>query len=338
MSFLSVIMPVYNAEKFIRQTVSSVLGQSFSDLELICIDDCSTDGSFSVLKDIERTEPRLHVFRTEKNSGAGSARNLGLEKASSAYITFVDADDMTEKELYDKAFAGIYGTQECPDEVVWGLREHQRKGRQEKARVITPEKDETYRLNESSEIVFELEEKTLFGYVWNSAYRRDIIEKHHIRFRDTYYYEDFWFNLDFIQHAETLRTVAYPGYLYRRVNSKSITSKNSDDYYDLSYQRIYDLSVYADRTGCSSDKVCSVLGSRMVRYYISAIARQLKYERYSLADLKEWMNETLKDDWLNKTIRESELSGSIYRYAGSLMMRKKMLALYMIGVLCKRMV
>ena len=88
MSFLSVIMPVYNAEKYIRQTVSSVLGQSFSDLELICIDDCSTDGSFSVLKDIERTEPRLHVFRTEKNSGAGSARNLGLEKASSEYISF----------------------------------------------------------------------------------------------------------------------------------------------------------------------------------------------------------------------------------------------------------
>lgn len=90
MPFFTVIIPVYNKEKFIENTIKSVLQQSFSDFELILVNDGSTDNS--ILK-IENFSDSRITFYTKENGGASSARNFGLEKAKANYITFLDADD-----------------------------------------------------------------------------------------------------------------------------------------------------------------------------------------------------------------------------------------------------
>ena len=92
---ISVIIPLYNAEKFIRQTLISVLANKFADYEVIVVDDCSTDNSVAeVEKLIPHFESRLKIFHTEKNSGgAGVPRNIGIEHAAGKYVTFLDADD-----------------------------------------------------------------------------------------------------------------------------------------------------------------------------------------------------------------------------------------------------
>ncbi len=91
---ISIITPCYNASKFIEETIKSVLSQTFTDWEWIITDDQSTDDSLEILKKYQ--DHRIIVQKTEKNSGAGHARNLSLKKASGRYITFLDADDFWE--------------------------------------------------------------------------------------------------------------------------------------------------------------------------------------------------------------------------------------------------
>lgn len=103
---VSVIIPSYNREKTIKRAVESVLNQTYSDLEVIVVDDCSTDNTLEVLKSID--DSRLKTYKLDKNSGACVARNYGIEKAKGEYVAFHDSDDewfadKLEKQL--KAFA-----------------------------------------------------------------------------------------------------------------------------------------------------------------------------------------------------------------------------------------
>ena len=100
---VSVIIPVYNVEKYLQTTLDNVLGQSLKDIEVICVDDGSQDSSGSILASAARKDGRLHVFRQE-NNGAGAARNLGLSKATGRYCLFVDSDDFLENDAIERAY------------------------------------------------------------------------------------------------------------------------------------------------------------------------------------------------------------------------------------------
>ena len=99
---VSVIVPVYNAEKFIRETIQTVLNQTYKEWELLLIDDCSKDNSKNIINEYERKDKRIHAIKLEKNSGAAIARNLGIENAKGKYIAFLDADDLWNKEKLEK--------------------------------------------------------------------------------------------------------------------------------------------------------------------------------------------------------------------------------------------
>lgn len=89
---VSVIIPVYNAEKYLRQCLDSIIEQTLKEVEIICVDDGSTDGSVHILKEYSVGDPRIKVF-LQKNQGAGPARNAAMEAASGEFIAFMDADE-----------------------------------------------------------------------------------------------------------------------------------------------------------------------------------------------------------------------------------------------------
>lgn len=93
-SFISVVMPVHNSEKFLRQSLDSVLRQVGVNLELIVVDDCSDDASARIISEYALVNSNVKVVRLEKNSGAGSSRNAGIAAASGRYIAFIDSDDV----------------------------------------------------------------------------------------------------------------------------------------------------------------------------------------------------------------------------------------------------
>ena len=99
---ISVIIPVYNVEKYLRQCLDSVINQTYKNLEIICIDDCSTDNSFQILKEYEKKDDRIIVLQNEVNSKLGPTRNHGMKYATGEYIHFLDSDDWLELDAYEK--------------------------------------------------------------------------------------------------------------------------------------------------------------------------------------------------------------------------------------------
>ncbi len=99
---VSVIMPNYNGEKFLAETIESVLAQTYSDWELLIVDDCSTDGSVALIQGFAEKDARIRLFVQEKNSGAAAARNRALSEAQGKWIAFLDSDDIWLPEKLEK--------------------------------------------------------------------------------------------------------------------------------------------------------------------------------------------------------------------------------------------
>ena len=98
---VSVIIPVYNAAEFLKDGLNSLLKQTLREIEIICVDDGSTDGSLVILKEFEKADARIRVIHQE-NQGAGAARNNGMDVARGKYLAFLDADDFFEKNTERK--------------------------------------------------------------------------------------------------------------------------------------------------------------------------------------------------------------------------------------------
>ena len=104
MSKVSVIIPVYNSEKYLNQCISSIANQTMQDIEIIAINDGSTDNSLNILDELsQKYKGKLKVY-TKENGGAGSARNVGIEKSSGEFIKFVDADDYLKEDILEKMY------------------------------------------------------------------------------------------------------------------------------------------------------------------------------------------------------------------------------------------
>ena len=103
---ISVILPVYNSENYIKECLDSLLSQTFKDIEILCIDDGSTDGSLNILKDIEKTDSRITVI-TQENIGVAKTRNNGLNLVKGNYVYFMDSDDCLDKNAFKKLHDNI---------------------------------------------------------------------------------------------------------------------------------------------------------------------------------------------------------------------------------------
>ncbi len=117
MSKVSVIIPVYNVEPYLARCLDSVCNQTLKDIEIICINDCSTDNSLAILKDYASKDNRIKIIDFEENKNAAVARNAGLKIAKGEYLGFVDADDYIDlnfyEELYNKAIEDNADTAKC---------------------------------------------------------------------------------------------------------------------------------------------------------------------------------------------------------------------------------
>lgn len=104
MNTISVIMPLYNAARYLPEALQSVLMQTYEDFELICIDDCSTDDTRIILADFQKKDSRIKILLNEERLGAAGARNKGLKEAHGKYIVFFDGDDIFDEEVLEKAY------------------------------------------------------------------------------------------------------------------------------------------------------------------------------------------------------------------------------------------
>ena len=107
---VSIITPCYNSEKFIFETIKSVQNQTYSNWEMIIVDDCSQDKTVEIIQNCMEDDHRIHLIQLNKNSGAAKARNIGIEKITGKYMTFLDADDLWFSDFIQNSITTIQKT------------------------------------------------------------------------------------------------------------------------------------------------------------------------------------------------------------------------------------
>lgn len=230
---LSVVVPVYNALPYLRESLDSILAQTFPYFELICVDDGSTDGSAEVLDAYARKEERLKVIH-QKNSGAGAARNRGLELIQGKYVLFLDADDIYQSDMFEKMFACA---ERCQADVVVCKA----KGFQEGCKNIWP----LYCIKEENlpGAVFSGTDcaaglfQTFVGWPWDKMFRSSLLKQNGLKFPEVGNTEDAY--LVYLALAEARRIVPLSEELVlHRFHTDSLEGRTRGK--TLEHLRVYD--------------------------------------------------------------------------------------------------
>ncbi|WP_157159380.1 glycosyltransferase family 2 protein [Brachyspira pilosicoli] len=101
---VSIVVPVYNVENYLRECLESIINQTLKEIEIICIDDCSTDNSYSILEEYSKKDDRILLIKNPKNMGVSYSRNIGIKESKGEYIGFIDSDDYISKDYYENLY------------------------------------------------------------------------------------------------------------------------------------------------------------------------------------------------------------------------------------------
>ncbi|MBE8953255.1 MAG: glycosyltransferase family 2 protein [Quinella sp. 1Q7] len=231
---ISVIIPMYNAERFIRQTLISVLASKFADYEVIVVDDCSTDSSVAEAeKLLPHFDGRLKIFSTQTNSGgAGVPRNIAIKNSAGKYITFLDADDF----LLPTALADFYGVAEeyqadvVHTEKFFGFKDAgQQNFKREELKLLKYEAGECVEMPtlEPPDLRGRLQrciDGKFIWMPWSKLYRRDFLLENRIDFPDMKLTEDLVFCFRCLCFAENYVRVPHVTNVYR-MNQNSVSKR-----------------------------------------------------------------------------------------------------------------
>ena len=224
---ISIIIPVYNAEPTILRTLDSVLSQTlgFSNLEVLLIDDCSTDNSFSIISKFADRYDNVYVFKTESPSGsAGAPRNIGLDNASAPYIMFLDNDDTLLPDACEQMLSDITA----------------RKLDFLQGTYYTYDSEGTSSFIDKSS---QLEDYNVFlPLVWDKIYDRSFIESHSIRFPEGFLAEDDAFTALCLCFSDNYGTTNTPIINYS-IESSSISSSTSNEFWRQNIYGSYDYAL-----------------------------------------------------------------------------------------------
>ena len=212
---ISVIVPVYNVYKYLTRCLDTLINQTLNDIEIICVNDGSTDNSAEILKEFANKDKRIIVINQE-NAGLSAARNAGMAQAKGEYIGFVDSDDWVDLDFYEKLYNAAKNN-DCDIAAADFVREHPNK--KPKRLNITEEK--VYETPEDKYMVCKTYRE---GCVWNKIYRSEFLKSINLKFVDGMYYEDRDFTARSLYYSKKLVTVPNTYYRYF-VNPKSIVKK-----------------------------------------------------------------------------------------------------------------
>lgn len=232
---VSVIIPVYNVEPYLKQCMDSVVGQTLKDIEIICVDDGSTDNSLDILREYAAEDSRIQIIE-QKNAGAGAARNNGMRYATGKYLSFLDSDDFFEPRMLEKAydlaekdqadFVAYKSDQYHTDKnqfvpVNWVIRENE----------IPPYYPFNHRQMTGN--VF----KVFVGWAWDKLFLKEFVDKYHLTFQEQRTSNDMLFVFSAVALAKKISVV--PVVLaHQRRDAKDSLSKTRENSWDCFYHAL----------------------------------------------------------------------------------------------------
>lgn len=235
---ISVIVPIYNTEKYLPRCIDSILKQTFTDFELLLIDDGSTDNSGKICDEYAIRDSRIRVFH-KKNGGISSARNMGLDNAVGDWITFVDADDWVDENIYSKLH--YEALMSNADIVLCDFYLYYNNKNVVLYNTISTDigKDDLIRNYILS-----------FTVLWNMLVHRSLYDKTYLRIpQNLTVCEDFWLSVQLFYYAKKISSVHIPLYYYNRENANSILNNYNNTTYLSEVEAYLDIVSFFEKKG-----------------------------------------------------------------------------------------
>ncbi len=255
MKKISIIIPVYNVESYLKRCLDSIIAQSYRDFEVLLIDDGSNDSSPQICDEYALKDERIHVIHKE-NGGVSSARNAGLNLANGQYIAFVDSDDYIEADYLESLLKPF--TEQSIQLSVCGYFFH--------SEICAP-KCMTLEGNSMHYLLFNcVEYPYIEGYLWNKLYLSSIIRENHLQFNEKYRMcEDTLFNFEYFQYVKNAYVVNEP--LYHYIVRENSAMKKKPESNELAMKELIDYFI-----GCTEDtRTLNALIGWAFKYWIRII-------------------------------------------------------------------
>lgn len=248
---VSVIVPVYNVENYLHRCVESLMNQTFSDYEILLIDDGSTDDSSKICDEVAQKYDKVKVFH-KRNGGLGSARNYGLSYANGNYVCFIDSDDIVRETYIEKLLKAI--TESNADISICGYEY-----RLGKHSIINQSKD---RVCTGAELLREFScGNALCNFAWNKMFKIDLINRMEILYSARHCAEDMYFNCYYYRLIKKAVFIHEALYVYY-VNFNSLTMRRREGFWDdmlLVYNAFSETAQIRNLEPCYSDNLYIVL-------------------------------------------------------------------------------
>lgn len=295
---VSVIVPVFNQEQYIEVCLNSIMSQSYHDVQIIVVDDGSTDSTGSIVDKLSEQDKRIEVFHIE-NGGVSSARNFALEKVKGEYIQFVDADDIILKNMTKTLVKTMEGKQ--ADMVVCNYVK-----KFSKVYILNDIIDKPTVYSAEDYLINTLKDPGhhYYGVVWNKLYKTEIIKKNCLFFDKLVTLgEDFIFNISYWKCCKKVAVVFKYLYIYNKMENSTLSNKRFKRISDCINELKNRKKIFEAYRNCFVKRAdYEDLKDKIYRYWIVFYVRQsqgLNKEYYS------W-SQTDKDKWI-EIINEEEL-------------------------------
>lgn len=280
---ISVVIPVYNVEKYLRQCLDSVINQTYSDLEILIVDDGSTDNSGAIC-DGYLTDSRVKVFHTD-NHGLSSARNYALNRIQGDYIAFLDSDDWLEQNALEYLISTAKRTN--ADIVVCEFYQEY------VGKTIGPKRTCGEFVAEQTAILDAMiVERKLTEDAWNKLYRVELFSD--IRYPDNRVFEDKATTYKLLQKASLLAYTPLPLIHYRNRNnsiSNNHSLKSLVDYWEVYKGRFTELGIISERYHEIALSECIGAISRMWRWYAGCTETEKQEAQKTLDEMQQFLKE-----------------------------------------------
>ncbi len=278
---ISIIIPVYNVENYLERCLNSLVNQTLQNIEIIIINDGSTDNSENIIKNYLEKYPDMIKSFTTGNVGPAKARNIGLENATGEYIGFVDSDDYVSENMYEKLY---------------------NKAKEENSDIVTCA---YYRVYEEKSIEKEVLDNLEFGksasenhelliettpYVWNKIFKTELIKKNNAEFANLRIYEDLVFTYSMLITANRISKVYEPLYFYTVTRQTSLTHKFSEKRFDI-FKAFDELKEFAKRKNCLNIFKDDIIYIFLKHFYV-VLEQDVSADTANLK--KKYINEVFK--------------------------------------------
>lgn len=222
---VSVIIPVYNVEKYLSQCLDSVVNQTLSDIEVICIDDGSADKSFEILQQYAEKDSRIKIFKQE-NQGAGAARNNGLDKAIGDYLYFLDSDDYIKSDCLEKMYNKITLENSdicvCQSETLLDSEQKIKVGGVKNIKLVSDRNK--FNVYDVPNVIFKFCNIPAF----TKMYKADFIKNNKIKFQEIKTCNDVFFNFCSLTLANSITTVPEALVVYRSEQKNNLSANRGN--------------------------------------------------------------------------------------------------------------